>query len=214
MALFTSRFASPGGKPLLDHCVGTAGILATLGAPPYLVIAGLLHNAYEVGDFGDGAEGRTVSRRAEVGRCAGEDAEAVVARFADLRTQPNAVARMGADVSTVDGQGRDALLVWAVDHLEHHLDLGILQTASGRTTESSAPNRAAAVDIAEAFGLTLLAAELRRVHDETDRRSASEEVGCTGGDYLMIPRSYSLHARIRLLRLGHRLRNRLRRHDP
>lgn len=213
MTLFTSRYAFPGGKPLLDHCVGTAGILASLEAPLYVVIAGLLHNAYQVGDFGDGAEGSTPSRRGEVRRSVGERSEAVVARFAELRLRPDALGRMRADLSTLDAEGRDASLIWAVDHLEHHLDLGILYVDGGRTKESSDGKRAAALDIAEGLGLPLLEAELRRVHDETDRISASEVVGSRGGEYWMEPRSYSLRSQIRLRRLARRLRRRLR-HDP
>ncbi len=53
MVLFTGRF-QPSGKSFIAHVVGTASILAWLRLPAPVVAAGLLHNVYENGDFGDG----------------------------------------------------------------------------------------------------------------------------------------------------------------
>ena len=51
------------GKSFLSHNVGTASILASLGAPIQVVAAGLMHNVYEGVDFGDGQTGITPSHQ-------------------------------------------------------------------------------------------------------------------------------------------------------
>ena len=42
------------GKPFVAHTVGVASILAHLQLPAEFIAAGLLHNIYGNGDFGDG----------------------------------------------------------------------------------------------------------------------------------------------------------------
>src|SRR5690349_4857301 len=49
--LFAGRFRAC-GRPFLAHLVGTTSILAEIGAAEIIVVAGLLHAAYEQGDFG------------------------------------------------------------------------------------------------------------------------------------------------------------------
>ena len=51
------------GKTHLSHCVGTASILAFFHAPVHLVAAGLIHNIYKKGDFGDGVSRISEQRR-------------------------------------------------------------------------------------------------------------------------------------------------------
>lgn len=203
--LFSCRFTTPGGKPLLSHCVGTAGILASLEAPSHLLTAALLHNAYQVGDFGDGAQGPTAARRREMREAVGEAAEAVVARFAELRLRPDAAARKLNQLSDLDQLERETLLVWAADHLEHHLDLGVLLCAKGARDEFPLWKREVAIDIAIGLGFPRLADELRRVHAEIDSASVS---GCTRsrtGEYFVLPRSYHPTMRILLRHLARRL---------
>lgn len=55
-SLFTGRFQYS-GKPFIAHKGGTASVLGSLRLPAPLVAAGLLHNVYRQGDFGDGGSG-------------------------------------------------------------------------------------------------------------------------------------------------------------
>jgi (p)ppGpp synthase/HD superfamily hydrolase len=201
-ALFVGRFVVPGGKPLLTHCVGAAGILASFRVPGHLLSAALLHNAYQAGDFGDsGGMGPTATRRDEVRECIGEAAEAVVAQFAELRLHPEAVARLLDQLSSLTPVERDALLVWAADHLEHHLDLGFLQR---QKRAGDAEKRRLAIAIALEFGFPQLADEMQRLHAENDSAIVSEAYRPKGGGYFLAPRSFRRG-------LGDRLRRRARR---
>ena len=49
--LFTSQYRAT-EKPFVCHLVGTASIMAQLKASPVLVSVGLLHAAYQSGNFG------------------------------------------------------------------------------------------------------------------------------------------------------------------
>jgi (p)ppGpp synthase/HD superfamily hydrolase len=204
-ALFTGRFVLPGGKPLLTHCVGAAGILASLHVPGHLLSAALLHNAYQAGDFGDGDMGPTTARRDEVRKSIGEAAESVVAGFAELRLHPDAVARLLDQLASLEPAERDALLVWAADHLEHHLDLGFLHR---QKRAGDADKRRLAIGIALEFGFPQLADEIRRVHAENDSATVSEAYRPKGGGYFLAPRSYRTGLGIRLRRRARRLRSR------
>ena len=204
-ALFSGRYVVPGGKPHLTHCVGAAGILASLRVPGHLLSAAVLHNAYQAGDFGDGRMGPTTARRDEVRRVIGEAAEAVVAQFAEFRLDRQAVARLVARLSSLESVERDALLVWAADHLEHHLDLGFRLR---QKRPDDAEQRRFAIAIALEFGFPELADEIRRVHAENDSDTLSEAYRPKGGGYFLAPRSFRSRLGVRLRRRARRLRSR------
>jgi (p)ppGpp synthase/HD superfamily hydrolase len=88
--LFSGYFQSS-GKLLIAHVVGTASILASLRLPVEVVAAGLLHNVYWNGDFGDGRRGITEARREQVRGVVGKEVEQYLARFATLRLTPQTV---------------------------------------------------------------------------------------------------------------------------
>jgi hypothetical protein len=107
------------GKPFLAHLVGTASILAALGAEPTTVAAGLLHAAYDQGDFG---MTRWRNRRARVRRAIGDAAEALVWQYHQL-SWDNLVARIqdGFDkLTTID---RAIVLMRLANELDDNLDL-------------------------------------------------------------------------------------------
>src|SRR6266849_8827294 len=74
MLLFTGRF-QPSGKSFMAHVVGTASILASLRLPATAVAAGLLHNVYVNGDFGNGRSGISMAQRDKVRRILGAEVE-------------------------------------------------------------------------------------------------------------------------------------------
>src|SRR5689334_15793117 len=76
-----SGMVRPNGKQMVSHLVGTASALAAVDERPALVTAGLLHAAYDLGEFGDGTRGiKDVKRDAMVG-AVGAEVEALVAAY-------------------------------------------------------------------------------------------------------------------------------------
>jgi (p)ppGpp synthase/HD superfamily hydrolase len=82
--LLTARFQHS-GKPTISHFVGTASILSSLHVSAKVVVAGLLHNVYEIGDFGDGCKGISGPKRAQVRRAVGSEVEEYAARYTTMR---------------------------------------------------------------------------------------------------------------------------------
>jgi len=74
MVLYSCRFL-PSGRPFIAHVVRTASILAALHLSAQVVAAGLLHNAYGTGDFGDGSGGISTAKRALISRVLSPEVE-------------------------------------------------------------------------------------------------------------------------------------------
>ncbi len=68
----------PSHKPFVAHLIGVSGALALWGEPVESVVAGMLHSAYLYGDYGDGAQGATETRRRMTRGRVGEKAEQLV----------------------------------------------------------------------------------------------------------------------------------------
>lgn len=80
-SLFATRFR-PSGKPFTNHLVGTASILTAYRAAPPVIVAGLLHAAYEQGDYLPFGERSTENCRRMVRQVVGAEVEALIARYA------------------------------------------------------------------------------------------------------------------------------------
>lgn len=123
-SLFSDRFRAS-GKPFVAHLVGTASILAMVGAAPDIVIAGLLHAAYESGDFVDGTGSATEAHRKVLREHVGADVERIVVAYQQLRWKPEIVEPLLRDWSAVPGAARDVLLIKIANELEDHVSLGM-----------------------------------------------------------------------------------------
>lgn len=120
------------GKPFVCHCVGVAGILAHLGFPVAMVAAGMLHNVYGNGDFGDGRDDSTATaRRRQVRAAVGEETEALVFRFREFRITEATIDRFLAVLPRLDATERALLVMDLADFLEKVADLGALYMADG-----------------------------------------------------------------------------------
>jgi (p)ppGpp synthase/HD superfamily hydrolase len=117
--LFAGRYRAS-GKPFVAHLVGTASVLAAHGADRDTVAAGLLHAAYESGDFG---LARWRTRRARVARAIGAAAEALVWRYQELGWADATVARMHDGVAALAPADRTILLMRLANELDDNLDL-------------------------------------------------------------------------------------------
>ena len=166
MVFYSSRFL-PSGRPFLAHGVRTASILASLHLSSPVVAAGLLHNVYETGDFGDGRRGISTAKRQKIMRVLGREVEQYLAKFPisywESRTMK--LARTHPDqLAPID---RTVVLILLADHLEHLLDLDVLYYVPAERRYYLNNSRIGA-EIAEQLGVSGLAAELKEAFRETE----------------------------------------------
>jgi len=110
--------------PFLSHTVGTASILAFHGAPPQIVCGGLLHAAYTHGQFATPLDKPLMrAHRLSLARQIGSETEQLVRNYRRYRPEliplPNSAAGYEEEHAAV-------LLIRAANHLEEHLDFGLL----------------------------------------------------------------------------------------
>ena len=168
MRLFTGHFLAS-GRTQIAHIVGTASILSILHLPVEVVAAGLIHNAYVTGDFGDGRKGISEARRNRVRQAVGMDVEEYVYRFPALQWNSKTIPAIRDGLDTLDLIGRRVLLIRLADQLDHRRDLGGLyyhHSIEG-CREHINRNGHLVVEIAGSLGFPALAAELERVFRET-----------------------------------------------
>lgn len=118
--LFSGRFIAS-GRSQLSHCVGTASILAVWGAPAHLVAAGLLHNVYRNGDFGDGKYRISRNKRSILRELLNRDIEEEIANFALLKWNEKTISHF------ILGKGpltNNLVFLRLADLLDHNVDGG------------------------------------------------------------------------------------------
>lgn len=215
----------PSGKTNIAHFVGTASILTSLRAPVEVVAAGLLHSIYFHGDFGSIRKGMLSSHRKQVRHAVGQDVEEFIARYAALEWNPQTIPEIRNKLHELDTIDRKVVLMRLADWLEDHLDRGILYcpNAEGRLKYTQSRNDIV-IQMAEELGFPTLAAELKKIYDETVLAEIPLEVrspiGCEHL-FLIAPDSYrrslsayqevALHNLRRQLYLPLKLRRFLRR---
>jgi hypothetical protein len=89
-----------------------------------VIAAGLIHNAYDNGDFGSHRYGVTAAKRKVIIHTVGENVERYVQRFYILRKQRQSFTAPIGDIDTdmVDDIERFALLIDLAERLEHDLN--------------------------------------------------------------------------------------------
>jgi (p)ppGpp synthase/HD superfamily hydrolase len=122
--LFTGQYRGS-GKPFLAHLVGTASILARAKAPANVLAAGLLHAAYDQGDFGLGLLGRHADKRAELQRVLGRETEEYVQRYFELRWTDDVIASLPARTAILSPLDQRVVVMRLANELEDYLDLGV-----------------------------------------------------------------------------------------
>ena len=188
MVLFSGRF-QPSGKPFIAHVVGTASILASLQLPIAVVAAGLLHNVYEQGDFGDGRKWISTARRRRIRRVLSPEVEECVARFPtfSLEWPTNPLARENPhELPSID---RAVLLIVFADHLEHLLDLDVLYYRHAIQLRYL-DNSKIAVETADRLGQRQLATEMREAIRRTEFAELVVELTeHRSGSFVIVPKS-------------------------
>jgi (p)ppGpp synthase/HD superfamily hydrolase len=213
--LFSGQYAGS-GKPHLCHDVGTASVLASMGTSSATVAAGLLHNAYYNGDFGDGTRGVTAARRAEIVSAVGVEVEERIGRFATLVWTVDGVERLRDSLAQLDAVTKDAVLLRLADHVDHHSDRGIAYRRDRREQRSF--DRGATpllVEIASYLGYGELSELIKRQEEAGAALPLAIGTDIHVPSGVIAPRSFRrrLLLRFSLLvrgwrRLAHELRNR------
>lgn len=176
----------PSRKLYIAHGLGTASILASHRVPGPVVAAGLIHNIYSSGDFGDGTSGISTRKREEVRAALGEEVEAYLAAFASFlwniedgvnhETTEN-LRSIRDRCSSFDAVSRAVLLIQLAELLEKHLDREIFYFGGlEKAREYLRRNGDLIADIARRLGFPSLATELSVTFQETLEADAPEDL--------------------------------------
>jgi (p)ppGpp synthase/HD superfamily hydrolase len=160
--LFAGHYRAS-GKPFLVHLVGTASILAAVGADRTTVTAGLLHAAYEQGDFG---LTRLRKKRMRVRRVIGDAAEALVWRYQELGWKNSTVTRLRDGMTELTTIDRAIVLIRLANELDDNLDLEMRYCHPGR--DEHRQNREIFVALAQELHRPALANALTAAYREAD----------------------------------------------
>ena len=192
MELFTGGFRSS-GKTFIAHLVGTASILASLGAPGKIVAAGLLHAAYTNGDFGEGKKGINNAKRDKIRLALGEEVEEYIARYTALQWNEKNILAICDRIDTLNSIERDVLLIRLTNELEEYLDLGILYCGELKYQRYVNHSCNLMVEMAEKLGFPTLAKQLATTFQETTVAEIPSELRNRSGQnisFVIAPNSY------------------------
>ena len=203
--LFTCLYR-PSRNCFITHLVQTASILASLRVSVSLVTAGLLHAAYFRGDFGDGREGISESKREQIRTVVGQEGEEYIARYATLPWTRKQISSMHRDVATLGVIDRGVALLHLANLLEDHLDLGILYCPNAeKRLQRIQEIGTLVIELAGKLEFPALGVELERVFNENLEGEIPLELrshSASNNAFLIIP----LSCRRRLwIQLRHKL---------
>jgi (p)ppGpp synthase/HD superfamily hydrolase len=120
-----SGMVRPTGKQMVSHLVGTAGALAAVGERPVVVTAGLLHAAYDLGEFGDGTRGVKDPKRAAVAAAVGSEVEGLVTAYSRFSWGPGVAGELAASDRTFAGESRDLIVMRLANEVDEWTDAGL-----------------------------------------------------------------------------------------
>jgi len=167
MVLFSGRFRAS-GKSFVAHLIGTASILGHLGLSTPLVAAGLLHAAYEFGDFGGcKRSGVTTSKQKWMCRQIGAEVEQYIAEYSTLIWNGKTIPVIKEILPEWGEVKRSVLLIRLANELEEYLDLGILYCGNKSQIYSQHQGDIIA-DLAKALGFPGLAQALASAQQIVD----------------------------------------------
>jgi hypothetical protein len=211
--LFANRFR-PCGRPFVAHLVGASAILVWLQAPIHVVVAELLHAAYQEGDFPNSLEGMTPRKRRELSAAIGAEAEALVAAYTVGSRSLTGLMASHARFKEMSPFERDILLMQLVNELDDYRDFAGNHAANA--DERIAVIRQCGqhqVEMAEWLGRPELARALRETYaDSIAAIAPAPLVSRFANGYAILPASCHTRWNVLARRLRVKIRNRLRRH--
>jgi (p)ppGpp synthase/HD superfamily hydrolase len=176
VVLFTARFR-PSRKPFVCHLVGTASVVAAQGARAEIVVAALLHAAYDQGDWGDGAKGATPGRRKVLRRVIGKESEAVVHRYTATTWNPVSINDLLPIVDELADLDRNVIVLRLANEVDDMSDLGLRLSAKGDQALHQPDCVGAMEALATALGHHDLAWLIRLVYEENCALTVTHGLG-------------------------------------
>lgn len=162
--IFCCRYTAS-GRSFLAHGVGTASVLGSLRLPVEVVAAGLLHNAYQNGDFGFGPDRALGGKRGVVARNVGKRVEQYVFGFSQLRWNSEAITALRCGINLADDLQRHVILIRLADMLDHHLDSGLGYLGQQGSRAFVVRSADAMIELADDLGYPTLALRLGQAFD-------------------------------------------------
>ena len=194
MILFTGRFRGS-GKTFIAHLVGTASILASVRSAPRIIAAGLLHAAYDSGDFGDNKQGLSPTRREYVRASVGTEVEEYIASYSELRWDQQVARSIYDKLDSLSQFEREVILIRLANELEDYLDLGILFCGIKKRTQAGYHSSGENIvgDIAQKLGFPDLADDWKMEFEKTaiaSKQPRFESIGSRDFSFVAPPLSY------------------------
>lgn len=193
--LFTGQFR-PQGKSFISHLIGVASILALHGAEDKTVLAGLLHAAYEAGEFGTGKNGFTQRKKKILAEVVGSEVEEIVRDYAGVHWSTWNRGKVASRLSGLSPTQRKAAFITAANELEECLEYGILYT-SPRRIELGFQALEIAQEIAAELSVQTLSQELQNYRNRIPSISIPSKL-LTGRGWSYTLHPLSLYQRLRL----------------
>lgn len=199
--LYTGRFQAS-CKDFLAHGLGTASILSALNLHADIVAAGLIHNIYMNGDFGDvlDAKRKTVkgvvsdAKRNYIRDVLGDEVEEYAYKFNKLQWNPKTIHEIRDNLGALGPIDRNLILIRLADHLEKCLDLGLLYYSDFEEhREFIRRSGYILVEMAQKLGHPTLAAELESAFREILHAEIPAELRSQGNwqrSFVIVPKSY------------------------
>lgn len=158
--LFSGYYRSS-GKTFIAHLVGTASILTFVNSNTEVIAAGLIHAAYEQGDFGDGTRGISKFKQKQVQKVVGATVEKYVAKYAALKWNQQTIPNIYNNLDKLDAVNKKVLLMRLANELEDNLDCGQLYHQDAHIHLSTINTYGdLIIEMAHKLGYSTLAAEL------------------------------------------------------
>ncbi len=155
-------------KTLLAHGIGTASVLARLKMPAEVVAAGIIHNVYWNGDFGDGHRGISPRKVKELRRRLSEGVEQYVAGFALLKWGEDTLPGLLDRLDEMKGVERMIMVIRLADQIDHLLDYAIAVSPNSKNRHAMTGRMLESMDpIARRLGYPEIADEMRELLDES-----------------------------------------------
>lgn len=152
------------GKPFVCHLVGTASIMASLGAGAELVAAAMLHAAYEPYFFVGNNRGSARLAPHRIRAVVGEEVERYVADYNDLKWSLITIPALASEARSARGDRAGILKLKLANELDDHLDHSMAYCSESRREIDSAFELW--IGMASSLGYPMLAEALSEVRHE------------------------------------------------
>jgi hypothetical protein len=163
------------GKPFVCHLIGTASIMAALGASAELVAAAILHAVYEPFFFVGNNQGTARLTPHRIRAVVGEEVERHVAAYNDTKWSLVTIPALANEARSVRGDRAGILLLKLANEVDDHIDHSMAYCSERRQEIDSAFDLW--VGMANSLGYPVLAAALTEVRRETEQSEWARPLG-------------------------------------